>query len=98
MSGTRQPTVSFYTPEGPVGTLMDLYMGYEGYHVEHHDFPDIPMYRLPALRHIAPEYYETLHTMPVLELSTWRAALVGEFVYACQDATHHVHLEQPTSG
>ena len=86
--GSRQPTVSFYTPDSPLGKVLDAYMGWENYHVEHHDFPDIPMYNLPKLKAICPEYYtESLRCMPVLELDTWREALSGEFVYACQDAT-----------
>lgn len=35
-----------------------------GYHNEHHDFPDIPWRRLPALRAAAPEFYETLKAHP----------------------------------
>ena len=31
-----------------------------GYHNEHHDFPNIAWNRLPALKKLAPEFYDTL--------------------------------------
>ena len=31
-----------------------------GYHVEHHDFPSVPWNKLPTLKAMAPEYYDTL--------------------------------------
>lgn len=86
-AGSGQPTVSFYTPAGWLGATLDAYMGFENYHVEHHDFPDVPMYQLPRLRAIAPEHYEGLHSRPLLRLSTWRDSLGGTFYYACQDLT-----------
>lgn len=86
-AGSGQPTVSFYTPEGPLGAALDAYMGWENYHVEHHDFPDVPMYQLPKLRRLAPEHYEGLQSSPLLEPATWRDSLSGTFYYACQDMT-----------
>ena len=36
LPGSRQPTVSFYTPHNAFGAALDAYMGWENYHVEHH--------------------------------------------------------------
>ncbi|KAJ7931174.1 dihydroceramide delta(4)-desaturase [Mycena leptocephala] len=55
--GLEQETYSYY---GPLNVL-----AYNvGYHNEHHDFPSIPWTRLPALRALAPEAYDTLPSHP----------------------------------
>lgn len=84
-AGSSQPTVSFYTPDGPLGRLLDAYMGWENYHVEHHDFPELPMYVLPKLRNIAPEMYDDLLSYRVCDAESLRETLAGDFYYACQD-------------
>ncbi|KAI6006951.1 fatty acid desaturase-domain-containing protein [Pisolithus albus] len=55
--GLDQETYSYY---GPLNWL-----AYNvGYHNEHHDFPSIPWTRLPALRALAPEFYDNLPSHP----------------------------------
>lgn len=43
-----------------------------GYHNEHHDFPSVPWTRLPQLRALAPEYYDTLPCHKSWPYVTWQ--------------------------
>ncbi|KZT68337.1 hypothetical protein DAEQUDRAFT_711903 [Daedalea quercina L-15889] len=55
--GLNQETYSYY---GPLNWL-----AYNvGYHNEHHDFPSVAWTRLPALRRLAPEFYDTIPSHP----------------------------------
>ena len=53
----NQETYSYYGP-------LNLFSFNVGYHNEHHDFPSIPWNKLPALKHSAPEFYDSLKSHP----------------------------------
>jgi sphingolipid delta-4 desaturase len=64
---TSQPTLSYY------GVLNALSFNV-GYHVEHHDFPQIPWSRARAQRVMAAEHYDQLYAV-----RSWTALLVRYF-------------------
>ena len=63
-----QPTNSYY------GVLNRVSFDV-GYHVEHHDFPNIPWRRMRELHRLAPEFYEPLWAVP-----SW-TALMFSYVF-----------------
>lgn len=64
-----------------------------GYHNEHHDFPSIPWTRLPALRALAPEFYDTIPShpsWPMVTINFIRDKEVGMFARAKRLSKKHV--------
>jgi sphingolipid delta-4 desaturase len=78
--GASQETFSYY------GVLNNVTLNV-GYHVEHHDFSNIPGRFLPQLRKLAPDYYRNL-----VSHSSWSAFL---FRFITDDALtlHSRHLK-----
>jgi sphingolipid 4-desaturase/C4-monooxygenase len=72
--GLDQETYSYYGPLNIVAynvstishlrTYLNPILRQVGYHNEHHDFPSIPWTRLPSLKALAPEFYDTIPSHP----------------------------------
>jgi len=60
-----QETTSYYG-------WLNIFCYNVGYHNEHHDFPSVPWTKLPALRALAPEYYDTLPSHKSWPYVTWK--------------------------
>ncbi|KAH9941130.1 dihydroceramide delta(4)-desaturase [Epithele typhae] len=63
--GLQQETYSYYG-------ILNIFAYNVGYHNEHHDFPSVAWTRLPALRALAPEFYDILPSHP-----SWPMVLVN---------------------
>ncbi|CAE8622524.1 unnamed protein product [Polarella glacialis] len=94
VDGKCAPTASLYIGE-PWGWY-DWICMFSNYHLEHHDFPDVALLRLPELTRLAPEFYgqqATVATSAPAELAVataatdWLASVAGAFAapqpYAC---------------
>jgi sphingolipid delta-4 desaturase len=64
-----QETYSYYGPLNKIAFNM-------GYHIEHHDFLNIPWSRLPKLAELAPEYYKSLP-----HYKSWTGVLI-KFIFS----------------
>ena len=78
--GGCQPTASVY-----LGRWYDWLCCFSNYHTEHHDFPDVPAFRLRALRDAAPAFYsdEALAGCRDGWWETMRRTFAGREFYAC---------------
>ena len=80
--GLNQETYSYYGPLNILAYNVRLFYLRDlsiligllkvGYHNEHHDFPSVAWTRLPALRKLAPEFYDTLPSH-----SSWPMVLIN---------------------
>jgi sphingolipid delta-4 desaturase len=75
---TQDPVQETFSYYGPLN-LLALNVGY---HNEHHDFPSIPWNRLPQLRAMAPEFYDSLKSH-----TSW-SRLLWEFVFNPRYSLH----------
>jgi sphingolipid delta-4 desaturase len=84
LSEGRQETYSYYGPLNWVTFNV-------GYHVEHHDLFNVPGWKLPELRRMAPEFYDGLRThrswTGVLARFVWDPALSHASRIARSEAT-----------
>lgn len=91
---TCQPTASVY-----FGAVWDGLSANINYHTEHHDLPQVPLWRLPRLRALAPEFYEPpyLHGVDVSYTAALRRAFSERAFYACANDQQLVAAAPPVS-
>ncbi len=78
--GGCQPTSSIY-----LGGWYDWLVCFSNFHTEHHDFPDVPAFRLRELRDAAPAFYAEGSLAGARDgwWSTMRRTFAGRSFYAC---------------
>jgi fatty acid desaturase len=78
--GSCQPTASVY-----LGEWYDWLCCFSNFHIEHHDFPDVPAFRLRALRDAAPSFYSSESIAGSRDgwWETMRRTFAGREFYAC---------------
>ena len=90
-----QPTSSIY-----LGAWYDWLCCFSNYHTEHHDFPDVPAFRLRELRDLAPEFYAE----PCLRgardgwWETMRRTFARRDFYACSGVLEALGAESEVDG
>lgn len=84
--GVCQPTSSVYMhhPSIAVRSLFDLTCAFTNYHVEHHDFPEVPLWNLRQIREEASEFYDCLEGAEDSWTAVVRKAFRGRQFYGCE--------------
>lgn len=75
-----QPTSSVYMDWNP---LFDWVCAYTNYHVEHHDFPEVPLWNLGQVREEAREFYDCLEGAEDSWSEVLRKSFSGRAFYGC---------------
>lgn len=83
-SGVCQPTMSNYG-----GMFWDWLHYYGNHHVEHHDFPNIPCWRLPILKKRASSYYTSIHSFSGYFDVVSRLVTQDQWIYSCHSSQEH---------
>ncbi|KAK0192250.1 dihydroceramide delta-4-desaturase [Armillaria mellea] len=92
--GLPQETYSYYG-------WLNIFAYNVGYHNEHHDFPSVAWTRLPALRALAPEFYDTIPShpsWPMVTINFIRDKDVGIFARAKRVSKKHLAMQPKADG
>ncbi|KIY64404.1 dihydroceramide delta(4)-desaturase [Cylindrobasidium torrendii FP15055 ss-10] len=89
--GLPQETYSYYG-------WLNIFAYNVGYHNEHHDFPSVAWTRLPELKQLAPEFYDTIPShpsWPMITVNFIRDKEVGIFARAKRVAKERKYTAAP---